>query len=142
MNLASNTLETRTSNTYDALRQETYEIVEDRVGNTYCGINLLWNYNKGYVDASMPIYVHKQIIRYAHPKPTKPQHCPYSPNPITYGKDNQATTPIDDSPPLDDAGKKWIQQIIGSFLYYARAVNPTILMALSDIACQSSKPTQ
>ena len=66
---------------YDALRQKTYEIVEDRVGNTYCSINLLWNYKKGYVDASMPIYVRKQLIRYAHLKPTKPQHCPFPPQP-------------------------------------------------------------
>ena len=39
---------------YDALRTETYEIAEDRVGNLYCGINLHWNYNKAYVDLSMP----------------------------------------------------------------------------------------
>jgi hypothetical protein len=127
---------------YDALRTETYDIAEDRIGNLYCGINLQWNYDKGFVDLSMPKYVHKQLTRYAHPKPAKPQHCPFSPNPITYGKDNQAPTPTDDSPPLDDAGKKRIQQIVGSFLYYARAVNPTILMALSDIACQSAKPTE
>ena len=127
---------------YDALRHETYEIVEDRVGDLYCGINLQWNYAKRYVDLSMPKYVLKQLTRYAHPKPSKPQHCPFSPNPITYGKDNQAPTPTDDSPPLDDAGKKRIQQIVGSFLYYARAVNPTILMALSDIACQSAQPTE
>jgi hypothetical protein len=58
------------------------------------------------------------------------------PNLITYGKDNQAPTPNDDSPPLNDSGKKQIQQVIGSFLFYARAVNSTILMALSDIATQ------
>ncbi len=61
---------------------------------------------------------------------------------LVYGKGNQAPMPTDDSPALDDAGKKRIQQIVGSFLYYARAVDPTILMALSDIACQSAKPTE
>jgi hypothetical protein len=59
-----------------------------------------------------------------------------------YKKDNQAPSPTDKSPPLNDAGKKRVQQIVGSFLYYARAVDPTILMALSDIACQSAKPTE
>ena len=29
-------------------------------------------------------------------------------------------------PLLDEAGKKRVQQIVGSFLYYARAVDPTI----------------
>ncbi len=90
----------------------------------------------------MSKYVRQQLVRYAHPTPAKPQHCPYTPNPITYGKDNQAQTPQDDSPLLDAAGKKCIQQIVGSFLYYARAVNPTILMALLAIASQQSNPTE
>jgi hypothetical protein len=104
---------------YDALRTESYNIVEDRVGNLYCGINLSWHCEKGYFDLSMPKYVMKQLACYAHPAPVIPQHCPFSPNPITYGKDNQATTPADDSPLLDNAGKKRIQQIVGRLLYYA-----------------------
>ncbi len=83
----------------------------------------------------------KQMTCYAHPAPLKPQHCPYSPNPISYGKDNQAPAPTDDSPLLDAAGKKRIQQIVESFLYYACAVDPTILMALSYIATQQAAPT-
>jgi hypothetical protein len=91
---------------------------------------------KGYVDLSMPKYVMKQLTRYAQPAPLKPQHCRFAPNPVTYGKDTQAPSPTDDSPLLDNAVKKRIQQIVGSFLYYAQAVNPTILMALSNIATQ------
>jgi hypothetical protein len=126
---------------YDTLRKDTYEIVEDCRGDLYCGINLKWNYTKRCVNLDMSKYVMKQIPRYAHPAPLKPQHCPYSPNPISYGNDNQAPTSTNDSLLLDAAGKKNIQQIVGSFLYYARAVDPTILMALSNIATQQSAPT-
>jgi hypothetical protein len=91
---------------YNALRKESYNIVEDQVGNLNCGINLFWHYEKGYIDLSMPKYVMKQLTRYSHSAPVKPQHCPFSPNPITYGKDNQATAPTDNSPLLNDAGKK------------------------------------
>jgi hypothetical protein len=84
----------------------------------------------------------KQLTRYAHIAPLKPQHCPFSPNPIKYGKDNQDPNPTDDSPLLDKAGKKHIQQVVGSFLYYALAVDPTILMALLDIATQKAAPTE
>ena len=59
-----------------------------------------------------------------------------------YGKDNQKINPVDDSPLLDAEGKKYIQQVVGSFLYYARTVDPTILMALSEIATQQNKPTE
>jgi hypothetical protein len=37
---------------------------------------------------------------------------------------------------------KRIQRIVGNFLYYARAVNPTIFMALSAIAAQQSAPPE
>ena len=35
-----------------------------------------------------------------------------------------------------------IQQVVGSFLYYARAVDLVILAALSDIAADQANPTQ
>jgi hypothetical protein len=97
---------------YSTLQKETYDIVEDRTGNLHCGINLKLNHDKGYINLAMPQYVMKQLTCYAHPVPNKPHHCPFSPNPITYGKDNQAPTPADKSPLLDDAGKKHIQQVV------------------------------
>jgi hypothetical protein len=84
----------------------------------------------------MPDYAIKNLTRYNHPPPLKPEHCPYTPNPIVYEKDNQAPTPGNPSQLLDASSKRHIQQIVGSFLYYARAVDPTILMALSAIAAQ------
>jgi hypothetical protein len=127
---------------YDALRKETYDIVEDLDGNLYCGIALKWNYAKHHVDLAMVKYAMKQFTKYGHVAPLKPQHCPYLPNPIKYGKDNQAPSPLDKSPLLDEAGKKRVQQIVGSFLYYAQAVDPTILMALSEISSQQAAPTE
>jgi hypothetical protein len=121
---------------------KTYDIVEDWAGDLYCGINLEWNYAKQWVDIAMPTYAIKNLTQYIHPAPLKLQHCPYTPNPFIYGKDNQATTSSKTSPLLDAAGKKRIQQIVGSFLYYARAVDPAILMALSAIAIQQSAPTE
>ncbi len=127
---------------FAALWIETYKIVEDWKGNLYCGIYLAWNNDKQYVNIAIPAYVAKQLLWYEHPHPTKPQHCPYNPNPIKYGQDNQATDPINTSPKLDKANKKRIQQIVGSFLYYARAVDPTIVMAISDITSQQAAPTE
>jgi hypothetical protein len=127
---------------YDALQKETYEIVKDLEGDLDCGIALKWNYAKQYVHLAMVKYVMKQLTKYGHIAPLKPQHCPYLPTPFKYSKDNQSPLPIDDSPRLDKAGKKRVQQIVGSFLYYARAVDPTILMALSEISSQQAAPTE
>ena len=127
---------------YDALKAESYDIVEDRKGELYCGIALKWNYEKRWVDTAMTKYVKKQLVKYGHVAPEKPQHCPYTPNAISYGKDNQAPTPNDDSPLLDEAGKKRVQGIVGSFLFYARAVDPTIIMAISELSSQQAAPTE
>jgi hypothetical protein len=141
--LASNTLVTNTSSTFlPTLRTKTYDIAKDWKGNLYCGISLSWNYDKQYVDIAMPAYIAKQLLWYEHPHPTKPLHCPYNPNPIKYSQDNQAAALIETSPKLNKANKKRIQQIVGSFLYYARTVNPTIFMALSAIASQQAAPTE
>jgi hypothetical protein len=127
---------------FASLQTETFNIVENWKGNLYCGITLNWNYTQRYVDIDISKYVRQQLVQYAHPTPAKPQHCPYAPNPITYRKDNQAPTLQDDSHLLNAAGKKCIQQIIGSFLCYARIVNPTILMALLAMPSQQSNPTE
>jgi hypothetical protein len=38
---------------HDALRKETYNIVEDLEGNLYCAIALKWNYSKHHVNLAM-----------------------------------------------------------------------------------------
>ena len=68
--------------------------------------------------------------------------CPYSPEQKTYGAKAQAPLPTDDSKPLDKKGILKIQQIVGSILYYAQAVDSTVLMALSSIASEQTKATE
>ena len=121
---------------------EFYEMEEDWQGKLYCGITLDWNYEKGYVNLSMPNYVSKQLIRYRHKAPKRPQNCPYDPPPRVYGKKSQEMPKEKASPPVSDDEKKYIQQVVGSFLYYARAVDMTILHALSAIAAEQSSPTE
>ena len=82
----------------------------------------------------MPNYVKKTLQKYNHIKPIKIQGTPYQPAPRKYGPEAQETPPPDDSPLLDKDGQKYVQQVVGSFLYYARAVDPTILYFLSQIA--------
>ena len=122
--------------------KEFYEVEVDWEGSLYCGITLDWHYEDRYVDISMPKYVHKQLLRYAHSPPRRKQYCPYEPNPIRYGKQSDDIEPEEDSPEIDDDGKKFVQQVVGSFLYYARAVDLTILHALSEIASQQANPTE
>ena len=45
------------------------------------------------------------------------------------------------SPKVSAEEKKYMQQVVGSFLYYARAVDMTILHALNSIAAEQADPT-
>jgi hypothetical protein len=61
------------------------------------------------------------------------------PGPKKYGADAQSPLPTDKTRKLTDAEIKQVQKIVGSILYYARAVNLTVLMALSTIASEQTK---
>jgi hypothetical protein len=90
----------------------------------------------------MPGYVRKQLLKYKHVTSSRPQHCPYSPEPKKYGSEAQAPLPVDTSRPLGEKEIKGVQKIVGSILYYARAVDMTVLMALSTIASEQTKGTE
>ncbi len=122
------------------LKQQ-YKLTEDWTGNLYCGIALKWDYNVRTLDISMPVYIKKLLLKYKHRMPTKPQHCPYAPAPKQYGAKAQAPLPVNISLKLSPKEIKVIQQVIGSILYYARAVDITVLMALSSIDIEQSNST-
>jgi hypothetical protein len=70
------------------------------------------------------------------------QYCPYSPEPEKFGSDTQAPLLPDATPVLNAKRIKRIQKIVGSILYYARAVDMTVLMALSSIAVEQMQATK
>ena len=61
--------------------------------------------------------------------------------PPNYGATQQCAKQELDKPELDAKDKAFIQQVIGTFLYYTRVVVSTMLVALSSIASEQAKPT-
>ncbi len=59
-----------------------------------------------------------------------------------YGVKQQFTEEADASPPLGKEEAKYVQAVAGTLLYYARAVDNTILTALSEIATEQANPTE
>jgi hypothetical protein len=118
-----------------------YTITEDWTGNLYCGIQLDWDYKKRTVDISMPDYVKKKLQEYGHVMKFRIQMCPYQPEPKIFGTEAQAPLPPDTLPKLDSKGIKRVQQIVGSILYYAQAVDMMVLKALSFIAVEQMNAT-
>ena len=119
-----------------------YSLTEDWTENLCCGIALEWNYKNGHVDISMPGYIRNKLQKYGHTMPKRLQTCPYSPEPKKYGSEAPPPLPPDATPKLDARGVKRIQKIVGSILYYTRAADMTVLMALSSIAMEQTKATE
>jgi hypothetical protein len=117
-----------------------YKLSVDWTGTLYCGLHLAWNYTDGYVDISMPDYIPTALKKFNHTPPLKPQHAPAKWTQPIYGAKVQYVND-DTNPPCTEQEKTMIQQITGTLLYYARAVDPTMLVALNDISHEQTKPT-
>ena len=111
-----------------------YEVTADWKGELYAGITLDWDYVNKTVDLSMPKYIAKALHKFAHPAPSSPQHAPYKAPTIVYGAKTQRPVEDDTSPTLPEERITRIRNIVGTLLYYGRAVDPTLSAALSAIA--------
>jgi hypothetical protein len=87
----------------------------------------------------MPGYVKNVLSKFQHDGPKHPQHAPSRYVTPVYGAKTQYATK-DETPPLTATQCLTIQKVTGSVLYYARAVDPTVLMPINDL--QRKKPRQ
>ncbi|MCP4748106.1 MAG: hypothetical protein GY874_18515 [Desulfobacteraceae bacterium] len=103
---------------------------------------LAWDYAKREVHLSMPGYVPDALNQFGHELPRRRQDSPYPHTPPNFGAKQKFVDTSDDSPVLDAAGKRFIQQVNGKFLFLGRAVENTILVALISLAAQQAAPTE
>ena len=118
-----------------------YVVDKNAEGSKYCGITLDWDYVNRKVHLSMPGYCPEALQRFRHDCARK-THQPHEHSIPMYGRKIQYAKKLDESPKLGPADKLFIQQVTGTFLYYARAVDSTMLVALSAIAAQQADPTE
>ena len=126
----------------NALKMFYEKISVDWTGKLFCGITLNWNYQQKYVDLSMPGYIKNVLHKYQHTPSRRKQYSPYPYQHIIYGQKVQKPTPLDNTPALNAKDTKYVQQVIGALLYYARAIDCTMLVTLSKLSHMQSKPTQ
>lgn len=119
-----------------------YNVTTDWTGSKFAGIDFAWNYPARTIRLTMNGYISKVLLKYSHQGPNKPQYVPHACRAITYGTKEQLLPDADSSPPLDGAGVKRIQGIIGSLLYYAWAVDNKLLATLSTLSAQQAHITE
>jgi hypothetical protein len=121
--------------------KKNYNISSNWNGSAYCGLTLEWDYKKGTVDLSMPGYIKAALHKYQHAAPTRPDHAPHTWNPPVYGAKTQYVENEKTSPELFAKDVTKLQQLTGTLLYYARAVDPTLIMPINVLASEQSKAT-
>jgi hypothetical protein len=119
----------------------TYELTTDWKATVYSGITLKWDYKNRTCNISIPGYVSNVLNKFQHDAPKHPQHTPSRYVTPIYGTETQYAT-MDETPPLAAQQCLTIQNVTGSVLYYAREVDPTVLMPLNDIATEQTKATE
>ena len=93
---------------------------------------------------SMPVYLEKSLERLQSIPKVYPYYLPHVHVPIQHATKNtrQYATSPDTSPLLGPKQTKYNQSVPGSFLYYGRTSDHTILPALNKIESEQSSPTK
>jgi hypothetical protein len=118
-----------------------YTFKVDLEAKQYVGINLKWDYDKRTVRLSMDGYIKQALAELEHTAPNTPCHAPSRYDLPKYGARVQYAK-VDATPPLRADKINFIQRAVGKLLYYARAVDPTMLHAINDISLNTSKGTE
>ena len=119
---------------------ELHETKIDWTGAKYIGFTIQFHRDKKTVTLSMPAYIAKVLQRFG-PSKLSGASSPSIYTPPSYGARTQLATE-DTSPSLTHAAAKRIQEIVGSLLFHARGVDPTILPTVNLLASLQSSPTQ
>jgi hypothetical protein len=94
------------------------------------------------VHISMPGYINDALTCFHHERPKQRQNSPYQHIAANYGERSQYAEPEKPGRLLDKVEKTYVQAVTGTLLYYAQAVDSTILMTLNAIATQQAAPTE
>jgi hypothetical protein len=122
--------------------KKNYSISSDWNGTAYCGLMLDSDYKNRTVDLYMPGYIKATLHNYQHPAPARPEHAPHTWNPPIYGAKTQFVNETTPSPALSDKDVNKLQQLTGTLLYNARAVDPALIMTINVLASEQSNATE
>jgi hypothetical protein len=89
----------------------------------------------------MPGYIKAALHKYQHAAPARPEHAPHMWYPPVHGAKTQYVENKTTSPALSDKDVNKLQKLTGTLLYYARAVDPTLIMPINVLASEQSKAT-
>ena len=115
----------------DTLRK-LYTVKIDWEGSKYLGMNISINRIQRHVTISMPGYIEK-LLRKVRPNGIKGASTPGIYHPPNYKSPKSQTATVDATPLATKIQQHELQVVVGTLLYYARTVDPSILTAIHEI---------
>ena len=125
-----------------SLTSEGYKLSQERGGGRCCGLTLKWDCKNRACNVSMPGYVERALQRLQRQEPTAPENSPRKWSAPKRGAKARRAESDDATPTLDASAKKRVQEIIGAFLLYARAVDNAMLKALGALPPRQASPAE
>jgi hypothetical protein len=117
-----------------------YTVKVDWQGAKYLGMDIAINRTHRHVTVSMPGYIEK-LLRKVRPDGVKSARTPGVYSPPNYKSPQAQTATIDSSPLASKEQQHELQVVVGTLLYYARTVDPSILTAVHELGSVQSQPT-
>ena len=113
--------------------QEKYSITTDWEGKNFWGLTLDCNYEAGYADMEMSGYTLNELNRLQHTSKVSPQYSPHHPTGFKYFTPVkwQYSKELDEKSNLSKQDTTFMKYIAGSFYYYGRSLDGTIITALN-----------
>ena len=117
-----------------------YHVKASPVATSFLGFTISHDRQARTIALSMPSYIPNMLARF-RPEGVPPARSPSIYTPPSYGSSAPQLSPTDTSAPASPAQIEELPQAIGSLLYYARALDCTMLPAVTTLSSLQSAPT-
>jgi len=117
-----------------------YAIKPHPVGSQFLGFTIVHDRRARTISLSYPGYIASLLAR-VRPGGVKHAETPSIYHAPNYGSSGPQISRRDSTPTVSDTLRKELQVVVGSILYYARAVDGRMLEAVSELSCLQSQPT-
>jgi hypothetical protein len=120
---------------------ELFHIKVYPVCTSFLGFTVDYDRTARTLSLSYPSYI-PDLLQRLRPNGIPSQKSPCIYTPPVFGSRDPQVTHVDDSPPASPAEAAEIRVIVGSLLYYARAVDATLLTAVCLLSSHQAQPTK
>jgi hypothetical protein len=117
-----------------------YTVKVDYQGQKFLGLLINIDRTQRHVTLSMPGYI-ARLLKRIRPQGIKGASTPSVYSPPNYRCPTAQTATVDLSPLASSEQQHELQVVVGTLLYYARTVDPSILTAVHELGSVQSRPT-